>query len=382
MSTDHLQQETARLPAGGARAKPAPSRPQGGRRDGQPHYQINWLLLIVTAVVAAIVIPGAHFWHRRQLRRNGSAFLVRAKALKEENKWGEAADNLYRYIRLFPTDEQTDQVRIDLARTYDLSAQAGWEKSRAIELYATAIALAPSDEELRLRQAELLFELGRYPQAMEHIEKLWEIHKEDPKLLRLRAQCAYRTDRGTAKLNSTKVVDKYKDALQYQEDVADEVQLTKELAYIYRDDLAKTQQRGGPTTSDYVKDADELIDRMVQKHPDDVSALAGRCEYRRTYGLEGADEDLDRALALDKNHQNVLVCLFAAERAVKQNQPDAAVKYYEYAIQAAKEDFRGYLGLGVAYRQRRDFGRSHRRLQAGIGQRSSEQRLSFAVFLD
>ena len=376
MSTDHMHrdgvqrdgahQESAKLPPGGVQADSTLGRKALSKDKRQPRYQINWPLLAATLVVAAIVAPAAHVWHSHQLVRNGSAFLDRADALEAEAKWGEAADNLHRYIRLFPEGTEADQARIRLAETFDRSATTVWDKVSAIQLYSYAFGLAPERVDLRRRQAELEFQIGRFAAALGHARDVLQLKPHDPLALRLQAQATYLRNRGRldSEQKQNRVASEVKDrfeltakeafelALQHPEGPTEQVLLAMQLARICRDDLEKLKQPGEPS---YIPFADKLVDRMVEEHPESVDAWVGRSQYRRTYGLPGADDDLDRALELDKDHKHVLVSLCAAERARSRKEIKAAIEYFEQAIAIAPGDSRGYQGLGATYAQRRDF---------------------------
>jgi len=356
VSTDHIQRnrpprDEVQLPLGGVKAVRSPGRREPAKNQFQPHYQINWLLLAGTVVAFLVLAPSAYFWHGYQVRRNGSAFLEHAIALEDDGKWTEAAEELHSYIRLFPKDKETDQVRIRLAKTFDLGATSGMAKVRAIELYATAFGLEPERIDLRRRQAELEFELGRIEQSLEHANDVLKIEPTDPLALRLKAQATYLVHRDRPSLRTSRVDEYYLDALQHAKEPSDAVTLTLQLAQIYRDSLERLKQPGEPG---FVKSADDLIEKMVVENPESVDAFVGRYEYRRRYNVPAADADLDRALALDKNHRHVAANLLAGDRANGRKQLDAAMAHYGHAIAADPKDPRGYLGLGTMHAQRGD----------------------------
>jgi tetratricopeptide (TPR) repeat protein len=94
--------------------------------------------------------------------------------------------------------------------------------------------------------------------------------------------------------------------------------------------------------------------------------LVGRYEYRQKYGLPAADDDLNRAQQLDKDHKHVHLCLCVAERARIGRQFGTAKEYFEHAIAAAPKDHRGYLGLGATYAQQRQFDQAIKALTRGL----------------
>ena len=291
VSTDHLQRnrpprDEVQLPLGGIKAVRSPGRREPAKNQFQPRYQINWLLLAGTVVAFLILAPSAYFWHGYQVRRNGSAFLERATALEADGKWNEAAEELYSYIRLFPKDDETDQVRVRLAETFNRGATSGMAKVRAIELYATAFGLEPERIDLRRRQAELEFELRRFEQSLEHANDVLDTAPTDPLAWRLKAQATYAVHRDRPSLRTSKVDVYYDKAIQHAESPNDVVTLSLQLAKIYREDLEKQKQ---PGETDFVKKADELIETMVAENPKSVDAFVARYDYRRNYHLPVPD---------------------------------------------------------------------------------------------
>ena len=161
MSTDHMHRDHAETCTARRQASANPLRAARSlaKDQQQRRHQINWRLLAATIVVGVILVPSAYAWHGHQLHRNGSVFLQRAEALEAEGKWDEAADSFFSYIRLSPDGPDADQARIHLAQCYDHCAKSVPQKVRAVELYSTAIGLAPELIDLRRRRAELHFEL-------------------------------------------------------------------------------------------------------------------------------------------------------------------------------------------------------------------------------
>jgi tetratricopeptide (TPR) repeat protein len=385
MQRDGLSREVARLSPGGAQSNRTLGRKGPAQDDAPSQYQINWRLLAASIVAVVILAPSAYFWHNRQLRRNGSVFLDHADTLEADGQWSAAAEDLYRYIRLFPEDPDTDPIRIRLAETFDRGATTWPAKARAIELYSSAIGLDQKRTDLRARQAELEFEYGLYRdpryllRALDHARNIVEKAPNDPLATRLKAQTTYLLNKDhlsdlmpedltppssrakqstkTRRPWSREVERLYLDALKYAKEPSERISLTIRLASIYREDLEKLKQPGAKSL---IPKADKLVDQLVEQHPNDVDAFVARYDYRQKYQRSDADKDaydkdLDRALELDKDHKNVAACLRAGERARSRQLLEEAIGYFNQAIAAAPRDLRGYHALATTYVQRRDF---------------------------
>ncbi len=126
--------------------------------------QVNWLVLIVTAIAIAVGGTGAFFLRDYQLQRTAQSYWDRALALEANGDGKQAAAYLFRYARFCPND---GEVRVKLARIYDDNSQTSEEKWRTAELYYEAIGFAKDEDRLSLRRrlAELLLATNRLPSA-------------------------------------------------------------------------------------------------------------------------------------------------------------------------------------------------------------------------
>lgn len=312
---------------------------------------LNLPLLIGTLAVAAVLGPGAYFWHQRQVGRTAVAFLDQAARFEEEGNWHEAATYLLRYQRLRPDDAE---AKIRLAETYDKSAKDRWQKSVAIDRYYVAVGVAGDAKRtaLRLRLAELLLEIQRFSQAQKEAEEI-DDHakvKRPPKDAAETAAAGFRAlalygqfrlgaaprDNSGSRISVVEAFDRALRAMlpANSEDtriavapkrlvpVADtfaricrgEEQLCREepeaLFELYsryfpkkgepENESPEGQEFVALTTEQRHDLADAIIDRMVAANPDDPRTLLARYRYRAFYELSGADDDLALALAQAK----------------------------------------------------------------------------------
>jgi len=344
---------------------PADGRsPENGRSAGKRKHEtrrvLNLPLLIGTLVAVAVLGPAVYFWHWYQVGHIGGAFLERANVLEKEEEWRSAASYLYRYLRLHPDNMD---VQIQLAETFDRSVETPRQKARAIGLYYRALGVAPADRktDLRRRLAELLLEMRRSTEAESEARKLLAVNDSDPQGQRLLALSLYQQFRsGTlaARHRDSSVVGKaFQDALELN---PGDIELAVIMARIYREEeqLLSDEQRNLKKEERNQK-ADEAIDQMVAKNPENAEALLARYRYYSPHDSPQAEKDLEEALKYGSDEINVLLSAAGdARRKASQCQKDSgppdeikkhyadARKFYQQAIELESSDERPYIGLG------------------------------------
>lgn len=295
-------------------AKPDHEDPRPRKRR-QVKSELNVRLLVGTLIAVAVLGPAGYFWHEFQVRRTAGAMLSRTDALEKEEKWGEAAAYLYRYLQLRPDDVD---ARIRLTETFDKSDQDGRLKPRTIDLYYRALGVAPAERqtELRNRLTDLLLEMRRFQAADSEAEKMLQTKAEDPQGLRVRALAHYGLFRlGSRTANSqghVSIAEEFEKALEQD---PHNVELVGTLARIYRNEPQLLNQEKWADSEDkqaeQAKYADDLIDRMVEAKAEESTAYLARYLYLQQYQPADAGEDLDKALELSPDHLHAL--LLAAE---------------------------------------------------------------------
>jgi tetratricopeptide (TPR) repeat protein len=303
----------------------------------QKRWMLNVRLLAKTLVAVLLLSPAAYFWHAHQLQRNAAVFLDRAASLEAEGNSAEAAENLFRYLQLNPDDVE---ARIRLAKNFGRSAKTRAEKSRAVQLFALAIGLAPDQVDLRREHMVLLLETGDYSTALARADELLKEHPQDAKALRVHALGLYARWRLNSEGSLTAAAESLEQAS--RADPAD-VGLAVELARIYRTQLRE------PAEAERQQLADAVIDRLVTSSPRKTEAYLGRYAYRREFGIAGADEDLDRAAEADADKSEPSVQMAIGMRALQAQNWTAAAESFQNVIAADGSSTRGYLGLAEAH---------------------------------
>lgn len=300
----------------------------------QRYEHLNLTVAVASLLLAVMGIGGGFVWHQFQIRRNASLLLDQADKLEEREKWREAAELCFRYLKLRP-DDARGWVR--LATAFDRAAETKAERTRAVELYFQTIALAKDDPALRRRLAVLLFELERYAVAEYQADQLLELLPEDPAGWRIKAQASHAQARLFGRIPLLSVAKSYRKAVETN---PEEVVLAVRLADLYRQSLQ------APSQAERNSLADAVMNRMIEANPQVADAWLSRYEYRRRYQLAEADPDLDRALDLAPDRVEVL--LAAGQREIDRRAFAQAVVHYRRVVELLPGDRRGYLGLGRA----------------------------------
>jgi exosortase len=322
---------------------------------------LNVRLLVGTLIAVVLVTPAAAFWHSRQVRRTATVYIDRADNFERQEDWATAAKHLFLYLRLHP---DSADVKVRLAETYDKSADTAEAKLRAIELYRQALKVAADDARPSLRHSlmELLLQLGQFSDLETEAKTCLGENENDPQAKRHLALARYGQFRSGARpgmrADAPSVAQAFKDALELN---PQDVQLAAILARIYRDHdglLDDDQRKLGKGERE--KQADAIIDQMIRENPASAEAFLARYEYRTTYELPEAGEDLKEALELGPD--DLAVLLSAADykyreaariRANKDSAEDPgqylkeAREHYEHITQNVDPSCEGaYQGLG------------------------------------
>jgi tetratricopeptide (TPR) repeat protein len=297
------------------------------RRRG---WRINYWLLAGTVLVLVVLGPSLYLWRNYQVERNAVALVRRAQALEAEEKWREAGDFYHRYLQLVPDDTEVIVAR---AEAFDKSASSPDRANRAITLLLQAVDVAPENVELRMRLADRLFEQGRWNAARLQAERILELQPESLTAARIVA-LGWQAQLGPGRSVAIKdVADAHVSAL--EKHPGDPV-LSNSLATVYRQNLNSFADLA---PDDVEAQADSVIDTMITVHPSDPEVFLARYRYRRTYDLDGADDDLERALELAPESPEVLL---AASAKFLREDPGRSMELAKRLLEVAPAEVRGY----------------------------------------
>ncbi len=348
---------------------------------------INFRFLIGALLLLAIGGGAAFVVRDYQVRHNADKLRSRAKDCFAENDYAGCQEWLGQYLQLRPEDPE---ARVLLAQVADNLAVSFAGKARAVRLYEQAIGLSDGDRELRVRKMELLLEIEKFSEAQKDAKELLEASKKqgDPlsrehkwRAQRVQALARYRqlqrigtrseVDPTIQALSSalrelSSAIQELSSALtanpgqaemalelaQHKAELAlalaHQAELAPALAQTYRDFAIPPR----------VGDANDVMEAIANSlNPSSpnpsVTSLLARHRYRRTYHLEGAKDDLQRALKLAPDDVDVLVA--QGESLLAARDYPAAIKAFDDLVKTrAKTDRRSYLGLGRAYAESGD----------------------------
>ena len=338
--------------------KAAPTFQRVSRRE-ITKTTLNWPLLLGTVVVLGVLAVVTYVRYASQQDRSLAAFLERASQLEAEEEWLESANYLYRYLRLRPSDAS---VWNELACTYAKGASSFPQWRRAIEFHHRALAVVdrfgaePAREtrdKLSTQLAELLVKTNAFKEAERLADQELVKDKNNWPYMRIKAISLYWQSR-TSDLRSKQLAyDALRDAWNRK---PSDWELATYAARIYRSELTQIfeQQRK--------EEADYIMDRMIHEEAskENAAAYLARYQYRFSFRLPGAEEDLQKALEFGADRFDIVIT--SGNHAIRQAQLPAvregtedsaeqlnrAAQFFERAIQLRPEMPQGYIGLGQA----------------------------------
>ena len=372
-------------------------------KTGRIRKVVNLRMLVLTLIVLSLIIPVSYAWHAYQVHRTSTALLEQAETLEKEKKWGEAASYLDRYLQIRPNDMS---VWIRLAEDFDKSVSNPSRKISAINRYNVVLGKLgeefPADKKrLQRRLVALLLEAQppQYDAAEILADELLESDLEDAAAWRAKALAlyhSYETETLPAKLkfDLRSVSEAFERAVKLN---PTDTVLNWSLALIYR------ERAGELLAEDLSEDerkqkADAQIDALVNASSDDADIYLIRYQYRRTYQLDGAEADLQRALELGPDKFEVCIAAGAsaqfearrlrtskdlpkaeAEAKYKEKYKEAD-KHYKHAIKIHPQLEQGYIQLGNLYREQSQLDDAIATWKEGL-QRTSEQSFELNAIL-
>lgn len=246
----------------------------------------------------------AHSW---QLSKTAASLVSRAEAEDEKSDFIKSAEYYSRYLQLVPAD---GQVRAKLAESYAKTAFSATQKRVAVELHYRALATAPPEKVQSLRQGltQLLIDTGRFVEAKKEAGELLQADPESPLLNRLQALALF----GLFESGSLAAADFKELQLLTKLDKAGQLNpsepaLAVALASVYREHAPLVRAESPDLDlSQRKKLADDALDRLVQDNPESANIFLVRFVYRKRFHLNGAEEDLQRALELAPDDERVL----------------------------------------------------------------------------
>ena len=259
------------------------------------HRKLRFGRAAVVLVVVAVFGVGVYSLHAFQVWRTASSLLDQATAAEKVGDLDKSADYLGRYLGLHPDD---DDALAKFGLVLGKLAKTPRQKGRAYLVLSQAILRSPTRDDLRRRLATLSVEIGRTTDAREQLDYLLKHGSpDDPELEDLLGRC----EEADGHFQEA--------AAAYEKAVAhgpQQVETYVRWASVLRRRLASP------------KDADGVMDRMVEKNPQSFQARLARGRYLREIGLlEAGAKDI--AFARDQLAPGETDVLLASADVVQEN---------------------------------------------------------------
>lgn len=304
------------------KSHPAFIRPE----DDPRRRQLNYTLLIATAILLAFLIPSASYFHNWQLKRNASRLLDTAQALENADDLRGAVAVIEQHMQLAGPNFEDLQHIADLLERIAVPTIQDYRKLERVR--SQIITFKPTLQQNRIRLAEILSLLGSHDDAVMHAKRLLEVNENDARALRIEG------DALVAKRKFSEAVGPYQKILQLSPKNVPAHAL-----------LANCYLQMGDAES-----ARKTIDQMAQRNPDSAEAFYRRYLFRLATSKENPAADIERAVDLEPD--NVTYLMRSGEQLAADRRFDRAERRFHRVIELSPGNpaYLGpaYLGLGNA----------------------------------
>lgn len=315
--------------------------------------EINFRLLVRTALILLLAGGLMAVVHRWQMGRHARGEVEQADQAEAEDEPAEVVRSLARAVRFDPANRA---VRARYAMALADQAQSPAERWKALQVLTTVVAQNPTDATARRRAAELALQLDEPDEAIKQLKPVLEDDPSDPDLLFLLG----RAQEALGQL--TDAADTLRKAAAA---APDRVAIAVRLAEVYRR-LERTKQ------------ADALMDRLVQNNPSAAAARVAAARYHLAAGrLDRAARELEQARHLAPADVEVLET--SAEVAERQGDTKQAVHWRRQLLQRHPEQADAYLQLAQAEQEAGQPNEAAATLQEGLKRLADHVDLLFAL---
>jgi len=306
--------------------QPHPNAPASKKR------RFNVRLLISIVVPTILLGVGISQLHRLQIKRNASALLEQAERAESKGDLGKADEYLTLFLGYQPNHAAAlakyALIRAARARTVD-------DRIQTIRAFERALHVDPDRRDIRRRLVDVAMSLKSFSVAQTHLKKLLDRQEpgntnqprtgtlEDGDLEYLLGQCA------EAETDYAQAAYWYKDAVAHAPQQIE--------GYIRLADLLRNRL-GDASAADRVMDARELKDGLIAANGRSFRAYLERARYRKQFKIEGADQDVARALELAPTEADVL--LTAAAFAIERGDLDLARRHLTIGLEHNPQNWR------------------------------------------
>ncbi|MFL5340875.1 MAG: tetratricopeptide repeat protein [Gemmataceae bacterium] len=276
--------------------------------------RLNLRLLLAVVVVGVVIGTTGFLVRRYQIHRNINALRNQAKLKQSRGEYDDAANLLATYVHFRPKDADATK---EYGWALEKAARLPAERINAVAVLTTALQLDPNDSDTRRRVVALALELGRYRDALPHLDALTQRFPNDAEVERQRGECA----EGLGDFDDA--IKHYAAAIQRDRAHAP--------AYVRQANLLRRLDRA--------EQADALMADLRKAQSESVPALLALARYYRETGqAAAAAPDIAKALTMAPDSADVR--LAAAEQALAQEYMGTAREQLRRGLENNPNDLR------------------------------------------
>lgn len=288
-------------------------------------HKINWPLAIAVPTVLVLFVVGVHLLHGYQIKRTADVMLKQADLAGEEGDLEQQIRFHTHYINYVPEDNEA------FAAWAMLIAEKAEQEAdprgyvRAYFILEQAWRRNPDNMEILRRLADYSMRIGRFTDAVDHLNRLIQKFPEDDDLEVKLGRCYM-------------AVERYRDAMTRFERVVGENPNNLD-AYV---ELVRLLV--GPV--DDRDRAEVVINQMVEANPKSAQAYLERARFLQSQEEnDAAKRDLDRAIELSPDDRNILIT--AARLAIDAGEKEEAREHLRRAQRLYPDDDRVLQTLAI-----------------------------------
>ena len=259
--------------------------------------RVNLVFLLWTTVLFVAVISLLVLGYQSRSRSTARSWLDQAEQAEKSGELVKAERLLFRYLRLVPSDRD---ARVRYARLISRLDRSLSTSRQVVLILEEVLRDSPGDNSVRREVAEHLLLLAKQDQAraadaLEHLTILNEVNPNQPEI----ESCLGRAEMYLRHFD--KAAAWFSKAIQH---APEDVETASILATLTRDELKSPKQ------------ADQLINAMVDNNPRSGRALLLRHQFRRVTQPSASNGDLKLAFELDRDPHPLILELVATEPAL------------------------------------------------------------------
>ena|GEM_PF-1986913 len=283
MATNRAPKVSAEAPAGLSRSRLTSEEVA----EVQPRL-INFRFVAILSVACGIFFSSVYAIHGWQMRRNAGSLIELGERARDAGDTAKAREYLNRYVGMVPGDAN---ALATLGILLDDAAEGTGGLRQVFAIYEDVLRSDPTREDIRRRQIETAMAIGRYSDALAHVNILRQVYSTDGELALQAGLCQQEMGEFAAAAES------FEQAIGFSPRLIDAWARLADLRYDVLDN---------PET------AVELLARLVEQNSNDATAWLVRAKFRQRIGeLDPAAEDMQQAL--NRSSENVDLLLAAAD---------------------------------------------------------------------